>query len=84
MWSFGLSFFAYKANRLAAPGLQGPRQLRQTSSPIRTSGSASSNTATIVVGSVALQLVVGFLLALLFANEFPLRRYLLMLVLARR
>ena len=29
-----------------------------------------------------MQLVVGFLLALLFANEFPLRRYLLMLVLA--
>jgi multiple sugar transport system permease protein len=40
------------------------------------------NTAIIVVGSVALQLVVGFFLALLFAQEFPLRRYLLMLVLS--
>ena len=36
----------------------------------------------IVLGSVSVQLVVGFLLALLFAKEFPLRRYLLMLVLA--
>jgi len=36
----------------------------------------------IVVGSVALQLIVGFLLAMLFAQEFPLRRYLLMLILS--
>ena len=38
-------------------------------------------TAIIVVLTVTAQMVVGFLLALLFAKEFPLRRYLLILVL---
>ena len=34
-----------------------------------------------VVLTVAAQMVVGFLLAMLFAKQFPLRRYLLILVL---
>ena len=38
-------------------------------------------TALLVVLTVSVQMVVGFLLALLFAKQFPLRRYLLMLVL---
>ena len=38
-------------------------------------------TGLIVVGSVGLQLLVGFGLAMLFAKKFPLRRILLMLVL---
>ena len=38
-------------------------------------------TAIIVGSSVILQLIVGFLLALMFAKEFPLRRIVLMLVL---
>jgi multiple sugar transport system permease protein len=81
MWSFGLSFFAYKANRLAPPVFIGLKNYADvlTDPDI---WERFRNTATIVVGSVALQLVVGFLLALLFAQEFPLRRYLLMLVLS--
>lgn len=81
MWSFGLSFFAYKANRLAPPVFIGLKNYADvlTDPDI---WERFRNTATIVVGSVALQLIVGFLLALLFAQEFPLRRYLLMLVLS--
>ena len=81
MWSFGLSFFAYKANRLAPPVFIGLGNYADvlTDPDI---WERFQHTATIVVGSVTLQLVVGFLLALLFAQEFPLRRYLLMLVLS--
>ncbi len=38
-------------------------------------------TAILVVLTVSVQMIVGFLLALLFAKQFPLRRYLLILVL---
>ena len=82
MWSYGLSFFAYKANRLAVPprwrGLDNYVDLL-TDPDV---WARFQNTAVIVIGSVALQLVVGFLLALLFSKEFPLRRILLMLVLS--
>ena len=82
MWSYGLSFFAYKANRLAVPprwvGLDNYVNLLSDEDV----WGRFTNTAVIVVGSVALQLVIGFLLALLFSKEFPLRRYLLVLVLA--
>lgn len=82
MWSYGLSFFVYKANRLAIPprwvGLGNYTDLL-TDEDV---WSRFSNTAIIVLGSVLLQLVIGFLLALLFSKSFPLRRYLLMLVLA--
>jgi multiple sugar transport system permease protein len=81
MWSFGLSFFEYKANRIAPPVFKGLDNYANvlTDSEI---WARFQNTALIVIGSVTLQLVVGFLLALLFAQEFPLRRYLLMLVLS--
>jgi len=81
MWSFGLSFFAYKANRLAPPVFIGLKNYADvlTDPDI---WERFRHTGTIVVGSVTLQLIVGFLLALLFAQEFPLRRYLLMLVLS--
>ena len=81
MWSFGLSFFEYKANRIAPPVFKGLTNYADvlTDSEI---WARFQNTALIVIGSVTLQLVVGFLLALLFAQEFPLRRYLLMLVLS--
>ena len=71
MWSFGLSFFEYKANRIAAPVFKG---LDNYASVLTDPDiwERFQHTATIVVGSVALQLIVGFLLALLFANEFPL------------
>jgi multiple sugar transport system permease protein len=81
MWSFGLSFFAYKANRLAPPVFIGLNNYADVLTDPAI-WERFQHTATIVVGSVALQLVVGFLLALLFAQDFPLRRYLLMLVLS--
>ncbi|HTZ66603.1 MAG TPA: sugar ABC transporter permease [Roseiarcus sp.] len=81
LWSFGLSLYEYKANRIAPPVFAGLANYRYVLTDpeiwIR-----FGNTAAIVVGSVTLQLVVGFLLALLFAQEFPLRRYLLMLILS--
>jgi multiple sugar transport system permease protein len=81
MWSFGLSFFAYKANRLAPPVFIGLNNYADVLTDPEI-WERFRNTGIIVLGSVALQLVVGFLLALLFAQEFPLRRYLLMLVLS--
>ena len=81
LWSFGLSFYEYKANRIAPPVFAGLANYRYVLTDpeiwVR-----FGNTAMIVVGSVALQLIVGFLLAMLFAQEFPLRRYLLMLILS--
>jgi multiple sugar transport system permease protein len=81
MWSFGLSFFEYKANRIAPPVFKGIANYQELFTDPEI-WARFQNTAIIVVGSVSLQLVVGFLLALLFAQEFPLRRYLLMLVLS--
>jgi multiple sugar transport system permease protein len=82
LWSYGLSFFHYNAKRINAPprwaGLDNFTDLFSDPDV----WGRFTNTAVIVIGSVAVQLVVGFLLALLFAREFPLRRYLLMLVLA--
>jgi multiple sugar transport system permease protein len=81
MWSFGLSFFEYKANRIAPPVFKGLANYQELFTDPEI-WARFQNTAIIVVGSVSLQLVVGFLLALLFAQDFPLRRYLLMLVLS--
>jgi multiple sugar transport system permease protein len=81
MWSFGLSFFEYKANRITPPVFKGLANYADLFTDPEI-WARFQNTAIIVVGSVALQLVVGFFLALLFAQEFPLRRYLLMLVLS--
>lgn len=81
MWSFGLSFFDYKANRAKAPVFKGLDNYAAILNDPEIWG-RFQNTALIVIGSVLLQLIVGFLLALLFSKEFPLRRYLLMLVLS--
>jgi multiple sugar transport system permease protein len=82
LWSYGLSFFSYNAKYITRPprwnGLGNYIDLF-TDPEV---WGRFQNTAVIVLGSVSVQLVVGFLLALLFAKEFPLRRYLLMLVLA--
>jgi multiple sugar transport system permease protein len=66
MWSFGLSFFEYKANRIAAPVFKGLGNYEDvlTDPDI---WERFQHTATIVVGSVAVQLVVGFLLMLVLA-----------------
>jgi hypothetical protein len=80
LWSFGLSFFNYRANRMAPPTFAGLEYYgRVMSDP--TVWDRLHTTAIIVILTVTAQMVVGFLLALLFAKEFPLRRYLLILVL---
>ncbi|MCG8692077.1 MAG: sugar ABC transporter permease, partial [Minwuiales bacterium] len=80
MWSFGLSFFNYRANRLTVPSFRGLYYYeRVLTDPVV--WERFQTTAIIVGSSVLLQLIVGFLLALLFEREFPGRRILLMLVL---
>lgn len=81
MWSFGLSFFHYRANRMSEPIFAGLYYYQKVlSDPVV--WERFQTTAIIVALSVLLQLGVGFLLALLFEKEFPLRRVLLMLVLS--
>jgi len=80
LWSLGLSFFRYRANSIQPPAWIGFNNFASVlSSPdvwerLRTTG-------LIMVLTVACQLVVGFLLALLFEKQFRGRRVLLMLVL---
>ncbi len=80
LWSFGLSFFNYRANRQNVPKFQGLENYADTLADEKV-WERFQTTAVIVGSSVILQLIVGFLLALLFAKEFPLRRIVLMLVL---
>lgn len=80
LWSFGLSFFNYRANRLSAPKFQGLENYTDLLSDDRV-WERFVTTGIIVSSSVALQLVIGFGLAMLFARKFPLRRLALMLVL---
>lgn len=81
LWSFGLSFFNYRANRQDVPGFVGLRFYERVLTDPDV-WERFQTTALIVGSSVLVQLVIGFLLALMFANDFPLRRILLMLVLA--
>ena len=80
LWSLGLSFFNYRANRLDAPNLVWLRNFERVLTD-DTVWERFQTTAVIVGSSVLLQLIAGFLLALLFERAFPLRRILLMLVL---
>lgn len=80
LWSFGLSFFNYRANRMATPRFDGLENYVDLLGDDRV-WERFVTTGLIVTGSVGLQLVVGFGLAMLFARKFPLRRVLLMLVL---
>jgi multiple sugar transport system permease protein len=80
MWSFGLSFFAYRANRLAPPVFVGLDNYEWVLSD-PTIWARLQTTALAVVLTVSLQMIVGFLLALLFERQFPGRRYLMILVL---
>jgi multiple sugar transport system permease protein len=79
LWSLGLSFYNYRADRqtLSFIGLRNYERL--ISDPVV--WERMTTTALLVVLTVALQMVLGFLLALLFSKQFPLRRYLLILVL---
>lgn len=80
LWSFGLSFFNYRANRLKVPEFVGLSNFEKmlTSEKV---WERFQTTALIVGSSVLLQLIIGFLLALLFARHFPMRRVVMMLVL---
>jgi multiple sugar transport system permease protein len=80
LWSFGLSFFNYRANRAAPPTFAGLNFYQKViTDPVV--WERLHTTAILVILTVTLQMVIGFLLAMLFAKQFPLRRYLLILVL---
>lgn len=80
MWSFGLSFFHYKASSLKPPRFAGLYYYEKVlSDPVV--WERFQTTAIIVASSVLVQMVFGFALALLFAKKFPLRREILMLIL---
>ena len=76
LWSFGLSFFKYRANRIKEPEFVWFKVLGDPNVWDR-----FQTTAMVVSIDVILQLVVGFLLAMLFEKTFPGRRIMLMLVL---
>jgi multiple sugar transport system permease protein len=80
LWSFGLSFFSYRANRAKAPTWVGLDNYTKvlTDPDI---WDRLHNTVVMVVMTVGVQMIVGFLLAVLFSKQFPFRRYLLILVL---
>ena len=80
LWSFGLSFFNYRANKLKVPEFRGLYYYEKILTDDKV-WERFQTTAIIVGSSVVLQLIIGFLLALMFARVFPLRRILLMLVL---
>lgn len=80
LWSFGLSFFNYKASSLKVPSFKGFSNYERVLTDDKV-WERFQTTAIIVSSSVILQLVVGFLLALMFAKAFPMRRIVLMLVL---
>jgi multiple sugar transport system permease protein len=80
LWSFGLSFYNYRANRQNLPDFVGlDNYAKVLNDPVV--WERFQTTALIVGSSVLVQLVLGFLLALLFERQFPLRRVLLTLVL---
>ena len=80
LWSFGLSFFNYRANRLNVPEFVGFRNFERVLTDDKI-WERFQTTAIIVGSSVTLQLIIGFGLALLFAKQFPMRRIIMMLVL---
>jgi multiple sugar transport system permease protein len=80
MWSFGLSFYHFRANRIAPPEFSGLYYYQKVLGDPDV-WERLQTTALVVVLTVGAQMVVGFLLALLFEREFPGRRVLLMLVL---
>lgn len=83
LWSLGLSFFAYQSNQqsIRFVGLNNYIKVLTNDIAAEANWNALVNTALFVFTTVSAQMVVGFLLAMLFAKQFPLRRYLLILVL---
>src|SRR6185295_19061086 len=83
LWSLGLSFFAYQSNQqsIRFVGLRNYEMLLTNDLKAPELWANLTNTAMFVVLTVSAQMIVGFLLAVLFAKQFPLRKYLLILVL---
>lgn len=83
LWSLGLSFFAYQSNQqtIRFVGLSNYIKVLTNDLAAPANWHALMNTALFVVLTVSAQMIVGFLLAMLFAKQFPLRKYLLILVL---
>ena len=83
LWSLGLSFYAYQSNQqsIRFVGLANYTKVLTNEIMAPTNWAALVNTAMFVVLTVTAQMIVGFLLAMLFAKQFPLRKYLLILVL---
>jgi multiple sugar transport system permease protein len=83
LWSLGLSFFAYQSNNqsIRFVGLNNYIKVLTNDLAAADNWNALINTAMFVVFTVSAQMIVGFLLALLFSKQFPLRKYLLILVL---
>lgn len=83
LWSLGLSFFAYQSNNQAIRfvGLNNYIKVLTNSIAAPSNWDALINTALFVVCTVTVQMIMGFLLAMIFAKQFPLRKYLLILVL---
>jgi multiple sugar transport system permease protein len=83
LWSLGLSFFAYNSNNqsIRFVGLNNYIKVLTNDIAAASNWDALINTGMFVVITVAAQMLVGFLLAMLFAKQFPLRKYLLILVL---
>src|SRR5688572_1236780 len=83
LWSLGLSFFAYQSNNqsIRFVGLNNYIKVLTNGIAAPANWDALINTGMFVVFTVALQMILGFLLAMLFAKQFPLRKYLLILVL---
>jgi multiple sugar transport system permease protein len=83
LWSLGLSFFAYQSNQQTIRFVGLGNYVKVLTSELAGGDvwHALNNTALFVVLTVVAQMTTGFLLAMLFAKQFPLRRYLLILVL---
>jgi multiple sugar transport system permease protein len=83
LWSLGLSFFAYQSNQQAIRfvGLNNYIKVLTNDIAAPANWDALINTGMFVVCTVTAQMIVGFLLAMLFAKQFPMRKYLLILVL---
>ena len=83
LWSLGLSFFAYQSNLQSIRFVGLNNYLKVLTDEVAAPGNwhALTNTAMFVVCTVSAQMIVGFFLAMLFAKQFPLRKYLLILVL---
>ena len=83
LWSLGLSFFAYQSNQqsIRFVGLANYARVLTDDLKAPDNWANLTNTAMFVVLTVTAQMIVGFLLALMFSKQFPLRKYLLILVL---